>query len=89
MPPLPPRAVCRDPLLGAGAGRHSVREVPRHSEPQALLQGGQGLRASGDLGGLVLGLGGRMPSYHAMSTCRGACTRPATMRRPCPMCAPP
>lgn len=43
----PRRAVRGDPLLGAGEDGRRVREVPRPGEPQALLQGGRGLRAAG------------------------------------------
>ncbi|XP_024902138.1 collagen alpha-1(III) chain-like [Pteropus alecto] len=44
----PRRGERGDPLLSAGEDGHRVREVPRPGEPQALLQGGQGLRAGGE-----------------------------------------
>lgn len=60
----PCRGVRGDPLLSAGEERHRVREVPCHGEPQALLQGGQGLLAGGSPGSLG---GGRACTHAAIS----------------------
>lgn len=60
----PCRGVCGDPLLSAGEEGHCVREVPRRGEPQAFLQGGQGLLAGDTRGSLG---GGRAGTHAAVS----------------------
>lgn len=84
------RGVRGDPLCGAGEQGHGLREVPRSGEPQALLQGRRGLhvarRAAGS-GTLGTGYGWRAPTL--LSARRGACTRPATTRRPSRTSVPP
>lgn len=79
------RGVRGDPLCGAGEQGHGLREVPRSGEPQALLQGRRGLHVARRAAGT--GCGWRAPTL--LSARRGACTRPATTRRPSRTSVPP